>query len=110
MERKIGEVFKFNDDVKLKVIKNNTCGGCYFYTPDKCDCLGKRMYDVTGLCSRARSDGQDVIFAKIEETMRVSDYARREAQIAMLREVAKEYPGKTIENIIVQMEARRKEG
>ena len=110
MERKIGEVFKFNDDVKLKVIENNTCDGCYFYTPDKCDCLGKRMYDVTGLCSRARSDGQDVIFAKIEETMTTPEYARLEAQIAVLREVAEEYPGKTIENIIAQMEARRKEG
>ena len=109
MERKIGEVFKFNDDVKLKVIENNTCGGCYFYEPDKCDCLQKRMYDVTGLCSRARSDGQDVIFAKIEETMTTPEYARLEAQIAVLREVAEEYPGKTIENIIVQMEARRKE-
>ena len=30
-------------------------------------------------------------------------------QIATLREVAEEYPGKTIENIIAQMEARRKE-
>lgn len=109
MERKIGEVFKFNDDVKLKVIENNTCGGCYFYEPDKCDCLQKRMYDVTGLCSRARSDGQDVIFAKIEETMITSEYTRLEAQIAVLREVAEEYPGKTIENIIVQLESRRKE-
>ena len=30
-------------------------------------------------------------------------------QLDVLREVAEEYPGKTIENIIVQMEARRKE-
>ena len=28
-------------------------------------------------------------------------------QLAILREVAKDYPGKTIENIIQQMEARR---
>ena len=39
----------------------------------------------------------------------VSEYARLVAQIAVLKEVAKEYPGKTIENIIVQMEARNKE-
>ena len=109
MERKIGEVFKFNDDVKLEVIENNTCDGCYFYTPDNCDCLGKRMYDVTGLCSRARSDGQDVIFAKIEETMTTPECTRLEAQIAVLREVAKEYPGKTVENIIVQLGARLNE-
>ena len=39
----------------------------------------------------------------------VSEYARLVAQIAVLKEVAAEYPGKTIENIIVQMEARNKE-
>lgn len=31
------------------------------------------------------------------------------AKIDILKEVATEYPGKTIENIIVQLEARRKE-
>ena len=41
--------------------------------------------------------------------MTVAEYIRLVAQIAILKEVAAEYPGKTIENIIVQMEARRKE-
>ena len=41
--------------------------------------------------------------------MITSEYARLEAQIAVLKEVVEEYPGKTIENVIVQMEARRKE-
>ena len=40
----------------------------------------------------------------------VSEYIRLVAKIAVLKEVAKKYPGKTIENIIAQMEARRKEG
>ena len=31
------------------------------------------------------------------------------AKINILKEVAEEYPGKTIENIVVQMEARRNE-
>ena len=39
----------------------------------------------------------------------VSEYARLVAKIAVLREVAEEYSGKTIENIIIQMESRRKE-
>ena len=34
---------------------------------------------------------------------------RLQNHLATLKEVAEEYPGKTIENIIVQMEARRKE-
>ena len=41
--------------------------------------------------------------------MTVGEYIRLVAQIAILREIAREYPAKTIENIIVQMEARRKE-
>lgn len=39
----------------------------------------------------------------------VSEYRRITSKIAVLTMVSKEYPGKTIENIIVQMEARRKE-
>ena len=41
--------------------------------------------------------------------MTVAEYIRLVAKIAVLKEVAEEYPGKTIENIIVQMEARRNE-
>ena len=39
----------------------------------------------------------------------MSEYAKLLANLNALREVAAEYPGKTIENIIVQMEARKKE-
>ena len=41
--------------------------------------------------------------------MTVAEYTRLVAQIAILKEVAMEYPTKTIDNIIVQMEARKKE-
>ena len=41
--------------------------------------------------------------------MTVSEYSRLVAQIAVLKEIAAEYQGKTIENITTQMEARRKE-
>ena len=41
--------------------------------------------------------------------MTVGEYTRLVAQIAILKEIAREYPAKTIENIIAQMEARRKE-
>ena len=41
--------------------------------------------------------------------MTVSEYARLVAQIVVLKEVAEEYPGKTIENVITQLEARKKE-
>ena len=41
--------------------------------------------------------------------MTISEYARLVAKIAILKEIAEEYPGKTIENVIAQLEARRKE-
>ena len=36
--------------------------------------------------------------------MAVAEYIRLVAKIAVLKEVSEEYPGKTIENIILQME------
>ena len=41
--------------------------------------------------------------------MTKEDYLRLSVHIAMLEDIAEEYPGKTIENIIAQMEARKKE-
>ena len=41
--------------------------------------------------------------------MTVAEYTRLVAQIAVLKEVAMQYPTNTIDNIIVQMEAIRKE-
>ena len=41
--------------------------------------------------------------------MTVGEYIRLVAKIAVLKEVAMQYPTKAIDNIIVQMEARRKE-
>ena len=37
------------------------------------------------------------------------EYLRLSVHIAMLEDIASEYPGKTIENIIAQLEARKKE-
>ena len=39
----------------------------------------------------------------------VTEYIKLLMQIATLKNVAEEYPGKTIENIITQLEARKKE-
>lgn len=41
--------------------------------------------------------------------MTQGEYTRLVAQIAVMKEVAEEYSGKTIDNIIVLMEARKKE-
>ena len=44
-----------------------------------------------------------------DKGMTTEEYSRLAAKIAILKEVAAEYPGKTIENIIAQLEARKRE-
>lgn len=41
--------------------------------------------------------------------MKQADYIRLTAQIAVLKEIAADYNGKTIDNIIQQLEAIKKE-
>lgn len=41
--------------------------------------------------------------------MTQGEYNRLTSQLGFLRQVARDYPGKTIENIIAQMEMRVKE-
>ncbi len=42
--------------------------------------------------------------------MTQGEYNRLTSQIGVLRQVAEDYPGKTIDNIIRQMQARAEEG
>lgn len=60
MERKIGEIFEYND-IKLKVVetKDWSCRGCYF--------LALRYKCHQQLCMRfIRKDKKNVIFQAIE--------------------------------------------
>lgn len=41
--------------------------------------------------------------------MTQAEHIRLTAQIAVLKEIALEYSGKTIDNVIMQLEARKKE-
>ena len=57
---------------------------------------------------REKSDF-DSHFIEVNDIKPNSEYSWLIYRIYALKEVAAEYPGKTIENIIAQMEARRKE-
>lgn len=64
MERKIGEIFKYND-VTLKVVNSNPgCEGCYF----KQRLCGESIY-ITGSCS-SRKDKTPVIFKEVKNNMK----------------------------------------
>lgn len=60
MERKIGEIFEY-DDKKLKVVdtEDYSCRGCYFLD------LGDKCYDQ--ICMRSeRKDRKNVVFTFVE--------------------------------------------
>ena len=53
---------------------------------------------------------KDKLFQFIKyKAMTTPEYLRLSVHIAMLGDITEEYPDKTIENIIAQLEARRKE-
>lgn len=54
-------------------------------------------------------DNRTITKREGEISMDGKDFLKLHNQFTTLKEVAEEYPNKTIENIIVQMEARRKE-
>lgn len=60
MERKIGEIFKYNNK-KLKVVETEdfSCRGCYFLA------LRYKCYQQLCMCYN-RKDKKDVIFQSIE--------------------------------------------
>ena len=55
------------------------------------------------------NDGRVTFVNDAQKQALVTEYTKLLMQINVLKNIAKEYPGKTIENIVVQMEARLKE-
>ena len=51
-------------------------------------------------------EGRRIVINKIDYVMNVRDRIKIEAQIEVLEDIAVEYNGKTIDNIIQQLEAR----
>ena len=51
-------------------------------------------------------EGRRIVINKIDYVMKVRDRIKIAAQIEVLKDIAVEYNGKTIDNIIQQLEAR----
>ena len=110
MERKIGEIFECatGDMVVCERVSPRLgwCKGCIYSVNDGNN-GSQRCADDKSLGSSCtaftRSDGYNVVFKKI-----VTDRTLA-GDIATLKRIAKEYPGKTIENVIAQLESRLSE-
>ena len=100
MHKKTGDLYQLIDDCKSKINgewvdaviyqgKDKETGNMKSFVREKSD------FDIRFTAVRIiEPDLNDLWMAYI---------------ISVLKEIAKEYPGKTIENIIAQLEARRKE-
>ena len=103
------------------IVKHNKTGNLYYLGSEKCKAkingewkdavlyrgweknIGEYCYFV-----REKSDFESR-FTVLGDIRTGRDLTTMQKQLSVLKEVAEEYPGKTIENIIAQMEARRKE-
>ena len=101
MHKKTGDLYLLIDDECKAKINGKWVDAVIYHGKDKE--TGKIKYFV-----REKSDF-DSHFMKAEIIEPDLNDLWMAYIISVLKEIAKEYPGKTIENIIAQLEARRKE-
>ena len=101
MHNKTGNLYQLIDDECKAKINGKWVGAVIYRGKDE-------ETDRTKCFVREKSDF-DNHFIEVDDIKPNSEYSWLIYRIYALKEVAAEYPGKTIENIIAQMEARRKE-
>ena len=101
MHKKTGNLYRLIDDECKSKINGEWIDAVIYQGKDKE--TGKTRYFV-----REKSDF-DNHFIEVDDIKPNSEYSWLIYRIYALKEVAAEYSGKTIENIIAQMEARKKE-
>ena len=101
MHKKAGDLYQLIDDECKAKINGEWVDAVIYQGADKE--TGKTRYFV-----REKSDFNNH-FIDVDDIKPNSEYSWLIYRIYALKEVAAEYPGKTIENIIAQLEARSKE-
>lgn len=103
------------------VVMHNKAGNLYQLIDDECKAkINGKWVDAVIYRGADKETGKTKNFVREKSDFDIRFTAVRiiepdlddlcmDFRIAVLKEVAEEYPGKTIENIIVQLEARRKE-
>ena len=101
MHNKTGDLYQLIDDECKAKINGEWVDAVIYHGKGKE--TGKMKYFV-----REKSDF-DIRFTAVRIIEPDLDDLLMIHRISILKEIVKEYPGKTIENIIAQLEARRKE-
>ena len=100
IHNKTGDLYQLIDDCKSKI--NGEWVDAVIYQGKDKETGNMKSF------VREKSDF-DNHFIEVDDIKPNSEYSWLIYRIYALKEVAEEYPGKTIENIIAQMEARKKE-
>ena len=103
------------------IVKHNKTGNLYQFIDDECKSkINGKWVDAVIYQGRDKETGRIKFFVREKSNFVTHFTAVRMVnpdlddivmihRISILKEIVKEYPGKTIDNIIVQLEARRKE-
>ena len=103
------------------IVKHNKTGNQYLIISDECKVkINGKWVDAVIYRGADKETGKTKNFVREKSDFDIRFTAVRIIEpdlddlcmayrIAVLKEIAAEYPGKTIENIIAQLEARRKE-
>ena len=103
------------------ILKHNKTGNLYYLGSDKCKAkINGEWVDAVMYRGWEKNTGEYYYFVReksdfeshftvIGDIRTGRDLTTMQKQLGALKEVVAEYPGKTIENIIVQLEARLKE-
>ena len=101
MHNKTGNLYQLIDDESKAKINGEWVDAVIYQGEDKE--TGKTKYFVR---EKSGFDSHFIAVKMLTADLVNTDMAHK---ICVLKEVAEEYPGKTIENVIVQLEARLKE-
>lgn len=103
------------------ILKHNKTGNLYYLGSEKCKAkINGEWVDAVLYRGWEKKTGEYYYFVReksdfeshftlIGDAKTGYNLTALQKQLSVLKEVAEEYPGKTIENIIVQLEARLKE-
>ena len=101
------------------VVKHNKTGNLYQLIDDECKAkINGEWVNAVIYQGKDKETGKIKCFVREKSDFGIrftairiltADLTDMAHKICVLKEVAKEYPGKTIENIIAQLEARRNE-
>lgn len=104
MERKVGEIFTDKSGSMILCKEGHKCADCCYCNMSftHLECLADKKLDDSSCLPDERKDRKDVIFKRITDSnsiLLVRDFRT-------LERIAKEYPGKTLENVIMQLKSR----